>query len=244
MPGAAADRLGAGDQQHSGGDGDSRAGGMSGRALGDHALSESVMQLEQRMTTGGGWQDQAGGIFPGAKLLITGPGLRQRIRVQPVVWSEARRAEFCERMVLYNTGIQRVAKDLLRQVVSRYLARETATIQVLHSIKTLAVEMSYAMAEGDWKHLGELLDRHWQLNQRARSAYDECADQCDSRPGAAVHLWSQAGWRGWRRISDDAGPRCRGCHRAAGRVDAGSAGRRHVCVLPAGGGGAASEGQR
>ena len=68
-------------------------------------------------------------------------------------------------MVLYNTGIQRVAKDLLRQVVSRYLARETATIQVLHSIKTLAVEMSYAMAEGDWKHLGELLDRHWQLNQ-------------------------------------------------------------------------------
>jgi fucokinase len=53
----------------------------------------------------------------------------------------------------------------LQQVVSRYLARETATIQVLHSIKTLAVEMSYAMAEGDWKHLGDLLDRHWQLNQ-------------------------------------------------------------------------------
>ena len=138
---------------------------MSGRALTDHALSEAVMQLEQRMTTGGGWQDQAGGIFPGAKLLITGPGLRQRIRVQPVLWSEQRRAEFCERLLLYNTGIQRMAKDLLRQVVSRYLARETATVQVLHSIKTLAVEMSYAMAEGDWKHLGELLDRHWQLNQ-------------------------------------------------------------------------------
>jgi fucokinase len=138
---------------------------MSGREVGDHALSQAVMQLEQRMTTGGGWQDQAGGIFPGTKLLITGPGLRQRIRVQPVTWTEARRAEFRQHMVLYNTGIQRVAKDLLRQVVSRYLARETATIQVLHSIKTLAVEMSYAMAEGDWKHLGELLDRHWQLNQ-------------------------------------------------------------------------------
>ena len=90
---------------------------MSGRVLGDHALSEAVMQLEQHMTTGGGWQDQAGGIFPGAKLLITGPGLRQRIRVQPVVWSEERQAEFCERMVLYNTGIQRMAKGLLRQVV-------------------------------------------------------------------------------------------------------------------------------
>jgi fucokinase len=138
---------------------------MSGRTLDDHALSEAVMQLEQRMTTGGGWQDQAGGIFPGVKLLITGPGLRQRIRVQPMVWSEERRAEFCDRLVLYNTGIQRMAKDLLRQVVSRYLARETPTVQVLHSIKTLAVEMSYAMAEGEWEHLGELLDRHWQLNQ-------------------------------------------------------------------------------
>jgi fucokinase len=138
---------------------------MSGHTRDDHALSEAVMRLEQQMTTGGGWQDQAGGIFPGVKLLITGPGLRQRIRVQPLIWSQARQSEFCERMVLYNTGIQRMAKGLLRQVVTRYLARETATIQVLHSIKTLAVEMSYAMAEGDWKYLGELLDRHWQLNQ-------------------------------------------------------------------------------
>jgi len=139
--------------------------GMAGRALDDHTLAGEVLQLEQRMTTGGGWQDQAGGIFPGAKLLITGPGPRQRIRVQSVMWTERRQREFHERLVLYDTGIQRMAKDLLRQVVGRYLARETATVQVLHSIKTLAVEMSYAMAEGDWPHLGELLDRHWQLNQ-------------------------------------------------------------------------------
>jgi fucokinase len=138
---------------------------MTGRRIDEHALSGEVMQLEQRMTTGGGWQDQAGGIFPGAKLLITGPGLTQRIRVQPAGWGEERRQEFHERLVLYNTGIRRMAKDLLRQVVGRYLARETAAVQVLHSIKTLAVEMAYAMSEGDWEHLGELLDRHWQLNQ-------------------------------------------------------------------------------
>ena len=138
---------------------------MSGRTPTDHELSENVMQLEQRMTTGGGWQDQAGGIFPGVKLLITGPGLRQRVRVQPLQWTDSRKQEFCQHLILYNTGIQRMAKDLLRQVVSRYLARENATIQILHSIKTLAVEMSYAMVEGDWKHLGNLLTRHWQLNQ-------------------------------------------------------------------------------
>jgi fucokinase len=68
-------------------------------------------------------------------------------------------------MVLYYTGIRRIAKGLLQQVVGSYLARETETVQVLHSIKTLAMEMAYAMQEGDWEHLGTLLDRHWALNQ-------------------------------------------------------------------------------
>jgi len=138
---------------------------MAGVELSESTLSDHVMRLEQLMTTGGGWQDQAGGIFPGAKLVLTGPGLRQRLRVQPLDWSAERQAGFLERFVLYYTGIRRVAKDLLAQVVGSYLAREVATVQVLHSIKTLAVEMSYAMEEGDWKYLGELLNRHWRLNQ-------------------------------------------------------------------------------
>jgi len=138
---------------------------MLGVSLSANALSDHVMLLEQQMTTGGGWQDQAGGIFPGAKLVSSGPGLRQRLRVEPVGWSAEREAEFCERLVLYYTGIRRIAKDLLRQVVGRYLARETEAVQVLHSIKTLASEMAWAMREGEWEQLGQLLDRHWQLNQ-------------------------------------------------------------------------------
>ena len=128
-------------------------------------LCEEVMRLEQLMTTGGGWQDQMGGIVPGAKVVVSGPGLRQRVRVQPVAWPEERQAEFEELVVLYYTGIRRIARDLLRQVVGRYLARETACVQVLHSIKTLAVEMAHAMQEGQWDRLGELLDRHRELNQ-------------------------------------------------------------------------------
>ncbi len=138
---------------------------LFGWELSDDDLVEQVSRLEQLMTTGGGWQDQAGGILPGAKLLLSGPGLRQRIRVEPVGWTAERRAEFEQRLVLYDTGLQRIARGLLRQVVGRYLAREVAAVQVLHSIKTLALEMMYALREGDWRHLGELLDRHWNLNQ-------------------------------------------------------------------------------
>jgi fucokinase len=138
---------------------------MMGIETSCQGLSEQVMRLEQLITTGGGWQDQAGGIYPGAKLMITGPGLHQRVRVQPILWTQERQAEFESLVVLYYTGIQRVARGLLRQVVGRYLARETACLQVLHSIKTLAMEMAYTLQDGEWDRLGNLLDRHWELNQ-------------------------------------------------------------------------------
>ena len=138
---------------------------MLGHRLSAQPLSDLVLQLEQFMSTGGGWQDQAGGIFPGVKLLSTGPGALQRIRYQPLAWSLERESEFQRLTVLVYTGVARVARNLLQQVVGRYLARETAAVQVLHSIKTLALEMAHAMQDGDWDHLGQLLDRHWQLNQ-------------------------------------------------------------------------------
>jgi fucokinase len=138
---------------------------MMGVDMPDQVLSDAVLRLEQRMSTGGGWQDQAGAIYPGAKLLISGPGFEQRLRIQPVAWTPGREAEFESLLLLYHTGVRRVARELLRQVVGRYLARETACVQALHSIKTLAVEMAYAMQAGEWEHLGALLDRHWELNQ-------------------------------------------------------------------------------
>lgn len=138
---------------------------MLGVSLSPPALIDLVLLLEQRMTTGGGWQDQVGGIFPGAKLIVSGPGLRQRVRVEPLQWSQERQAQFCDRFLLYYTGIRRLAKDLLRQVVGSYLAREGSSVQVLHSIKTLATEMAYAMCGGEWDYLGQLIDRHWELNQ-------------------------------------------------------------------------------
>jgi fucokinase len=37
---------------------------------------------EQMLTTGGGWQDQVGGLVGGIKLVSTGPGLPQKIHVE------------------------------------------------------------------------------------------------------------------------------------------------------------------
>jgi len=117
------------------------------------------------MSTGGGWQDQAGGIFPGLKLLSSGPGLGQRVRSRQLQLTPARQAELEALLVIGWTGITRVAKGLLQEVVGRYLARETRAVEVLHSIKTLALEMAHAIENAEWDYLGQLLDRHWALNQ-------------------------------------------------------------------------------
>ncbi len=138
---------------------------MLGLSLSEGELVDQVSTLEQRMTTGGGWQDQAGGVFPGIKLVTSRPGPRQVLRVTPVRWRSRHQQEFLDRFALYYTGLVRVAKDLLTQVVGGYLAREVEKVQVLHSIKTLAVEMFHAMSEGDWDALGSLMDRHWEMNK-------------------------------------------------------------------------------
>jgi galactokinase/mevalonate kinase-like predicted kinase len=91
--------------------------------------------------------------------------LKQRLRVHPIGWAPDREREFCQRLVLFDTGIQRIAKTCCAQIVGSYLAREAPTVQVLHSIKTLALEKAEAMREGDWDYLGRLIDRHWRLNQ-------------------------------------------------------------------------------
>lgn len=138
---------------------------MNGAGLSARRLLDEVMQLEQVMGAGGGWQDQAGGIFPGLKVLVSGPGYHQNIRVLPLLWGPEQEEGLQRQVVLASTGITRVARNLLQQVVGKYLARESSALQVLHSIKTLALEMAQAVQGGDWAGLGWLLDRHWELNK-------------------------------------------------------------------------------
>jgi len=138
---------------------------MMGAEVTDVELSDHVLYLEQLMSTGGGWQDQAGGVFPGMKLTESRPGVPQTLRVRPVCCSADHLEELEGRFLLYYTGMRRVAKNLLAQVVGRYLAREAPVLQVLHRIKVLAVEMAEAAEGGDWNSLGRMMTEHWESNQ-------------------------------------------------------------------------------
>mgnify|MGYP000879542003 CR=1 FL=1 len=128
-------------------------------------LFDQVLCLEQMLTTGGGWQDQAGGLTGGIKLVTTRPGLPQRLEMAPVELSPAVRAELGRLMLVY-TGQQRLAKDLLRHIMGRWMARDPEMVSILAEIARLAVAMRDALLAGDVDGFGELLGEHWEINKR------------------------------------------------------------------------------
>ena len=138
--------------------------------------------------------------------------------MEPVRWPAEREQEFTERLVLYNTGLQRMAKNLLRQVVGSYLAREVATVQVLHGIKTLAMEMGFAMQDGEWKYLGSLLNRHWQLNQTLDPHTTNAPINHMLARVQPFVSGRETGRSGRRRLPDPAGTRSGSGGRVAARV--------------------------
>ena len=118
------------------------------------------------LTTGGGWQDQVGGLTGGVKLVTTGPGLPQQIRITPGRLSPEAEVDLATRLVLVYTGQQRLAKNLLRAIMGRWMARDPEMVWLLRQIGQLAQAMRYALEAGDLSCFGALLSEHWTLNKR------------------------------------------------------------------------------
>jgi galactokinase/mevalonate kinase-like predicted kinase len=137
-----------------------------GRATEPQQLFHRVLQLEQAMTTGGGWQDQIGGVTDGVKYITTSPGMVPEAVVEYVPGEIIEPAENGGQTLLYYTGITRLAKNILEQVVGRYLDRDRATMTTLTRIGALAAQASAAMARRDLAELGRAVGTAWQLNKR------------------------------------------------------------------------------
>ena len=123
--------------------------------------------LEQRMRTGGGWQDQAGGILPGVKLIRTQPGPDQTVSLRWTVFDTSEGSELKQRCLLYFTGQKRMARNILHNVVSRYLARDPLVLQTLRELKACAPEAKEALDAQDTDGFARVLAPYWELKKRS-----------------------------------------------------------------------------
>ena len=118
------------------------------------------------MSTGGGWQDQVGGATPGLKYISSMPGLKQEIKVTHVEIPESARKELDERFVLIYTGQRRLARNLLRDVVGRYVGNEPDSLFALEEIQKTAALMRFELERGNVDGFAKLLDYHWELSEK------------------------------------------------------------------------------
>lgn len=125
-----------------------------------------VLCMEQIMATGGGWQDQVGGLTAGVKFITSLPGVRQDLSVEYLTLDEETKKALADRFALIYTGERRLGRTVLRKVMGNYLENDPAACAALEGIKRLAGEMRAALLAGETDSFAALLDEHLSLLRR------------------------------------------------------------------------------
>ena len=123
-----------------------------------------VLGMEQIMSTGGGWQDQVGGLTEGVKFITTNPGIDQKISVEKLYLKPSTMKELQDRFVLIYTGQRRLARNLLRHVVGNYIGNRPESVKALEDMRPLTILMKYELERGNVDAFAKLLNKHWELS--------------------------------------------------------------------------------
>jgi galactokinase/mevalonate kinase-like predicted kinase len=137
-----------------------------GRPLVPDELMRQVLQVEQMLTTGGGWQDQIGGLVPGVKCIESRPGLRPHPvvhQLDPFLFQDAESLDCC---TLFYTGITRLAKNILAEVVDQVNASTKAYLFTLRHMAQLALDAKSAIERRDRGGLADVIALSWEANKR------------------------------------------------------------------------------
>ena len=128
-------------------------------------IGRRTLVLEQLLTTGGGWQDQFGGLLQGIKLLQTGKGFDQNPVVRWLPSSLYTQPEYRACHLLYYTGITRTAKKILAEIVRRMFLNQHDELALLREMKQHTIDMFEAIQRENFDEMGRLVRKTWQQNQ-------------------------------------------------------------------------------
>ena len=141
-------------------------------------LIRTVLALEQIMTTGGGWQDQIGGLIGGFKYTTS---LRKQISplslsiqvVTPKQQQQDQHTNFTtptnniytqlsKRLVLVYCGKSRLAKNILQNVLRRWNTRNYDIMSTIQDLVHGAECAKVAFENNDILSIGKCLRNYWE----------------------------------------------------------------------------------
>ena len=131
-----------------------------------HAIAYRTLILEQMLTTGGGWQDQFGGIFEGLKLIETDAGIRQSPKIKWLPEQLFANRETRDMILLYYTGVTRVAHDILGEIVKAMFLNSSSHLAIFQEMKIHAQETFETILGNDYEGLAEKVATSWSMNQQ------------------------------------------------------------------------------
>jgi fucokinase len=98
----------------------------------------------------GGWQDQVGGIWGGFKLTTAKNQLPLEISVKQIKLSKESLDEINSRLILIYTGITRLAKDLLLNVLRNWYAISKEIYDNVQGLVRNGFECADALEKGNY----------------------------------------------------------------------------------------------
>ena len=128
-------------------------------------ICHKTLLLEQLLTTGGGWQDQFGGVLQGVKLLQTCKGFEQQPIVHWLPTDLYTQPEYQACHLLYYTGITRTAKTILAEIVQKMFLNDHDQVALLREMKAHSLQMYEAIQRNDFREMGQLVGKTWLQNQ-------------------------------------------------------------------------------
>lgn len=138
-------------------------GSILSKEYSDDEIIQMVFVAEQLMKTGGGWQDQIGGITPSLKISTSVPGIRQMPKIRFLPVSEEMERFFSQRLVLISTGERHFGRFMVNSVMGRYLSDDSVTKHAFAELKALNSELEKSIENNDINLFSECINSQMKL---------------------------------------------------------------------------------
>ncbi len=122
-------------------------------------IANAVLMIEQMIGSGGGWQDQIGGMMPGIKLIETNPKTCSTYHITYL--NDLVADKLSSHSLVLNTGIRRKAANVLEPIRELYVKKDKRALQMLIDIRGLAKQSFKHLESVVIKDFAETLTLAW-----------------------------------------------------------------------------------
>ncbi|CAK8672641.1 L-fucose kinase-like [Clavelina lepadiformis] len=135
---------------------------LAGQSHDSKSIIYSVLLVEQLLTTGGGWQDQIGGLIGGVKIGRSAAQLPLSVTTEVLNFSDEFILKFSAHLKLIYTGKTRLARNLLQNVLRNWYTKRPDIVKNCCNLKSNAEACAEACKTGDLSKIGTHINMYWQ----------------------------------------------------------------------------------